>query len=163
MEFLGTITDRPKMRKRGHFKWEYINLMYESDSLYNEASGKIVKILNSDGKALIKDTDGKNILDQEVSSLPPPKYANLAEAESQFPFEYLLKEYKTKEVIVSYDRLSHVSGILQKLGAISRFFEINPQYWKNKKVVFIQIIFGINLTHLSSCFSGPNLPFCDIS
>jgi trehalose 6-phosphate synthase/phosphatase len=94
------------------------------------------------GRSLITPTDGKNILDQEVSSLPPPKYANLAEAESQFPFEYLLKEYKTKEVIVSYDRLSHVSGILQKLGAISRFFEINPQYWKNKKVVFIQIIFG---------------------
>jgi hypothetical protein len=68
MEFLGTITDRPKMRKRGHFKWEYINLMYESDSLYNEASGKIVKILNSDGKALIKDTDGKNYIAEIIHS-----------------------------------------------------------------------------------------------
>lgn len=62
MEFLGTILDKPKGKKKGHFKWDYVKLIYENENAYNEASGKLVKVLNSDGKILLKDTENNNYM-----------------------------------------------------------------------------------------------------
>ena len=54
----------------------------------------------------------------------------------------LKKEFKGKKVIVAYDELSRVSGILQTVKAFARYLKENPYEWKQKKIVLVQIVYG---------------------
>ena len=54
----------------------------------------------------------------------------------------LKKEFKGKKLIVAYDELSRVSGILQTVKAFARYLQENPYEWKQKKIVLVQIVYG---------------------
>lgn len=47
-----------------------------------------------------------------------------------------------QQVVLSYDRISPSAGITQRLSAIARFFELHPVYWTEKRVKFVQILYG---------------------
>ena len=45
-------------------------------------------------------------------------------------------------MIVAYDEFSRVSGILQTVTSFARYLKQNPYEWKQKKIVFVQIVYG---------------------
>ena len=48
----------------------------------------------------------------------------------------LKKEFEGKKVVVAYDKLSRVSGIIQTVTAFSRYLKQNSNEWKQKKIVW---------------------------
>lgn len=54
----------------------------------------------------------------------------------------LQEEFKGKKLVVAYDEFSRVSGILQTVASFARYLQQNPKEWKEKKIVFVQMVYG---------------------
>ena len=54
----------------------------------------------------------------------------------------MTKQFFGKKVIVAYDKLSRVSGIMQKISAFAMYLKENPSAWKKKQIVLVQVVYG---------------------
>ena len=58
MEFLGYAIEPPTLNDGDKWsKWNYIELSYPNDEIFNDATSKLIRILNNDGKCVVLDSE----------------------------------------------------------------------------------------------------------